>query len=113
MARKQVLKQFVRIAALLGGGMRQFRREFGGEMHFHRLQLLLSSYAKESPNRSRRFSDRSLEHRRRRAAALLGPSARPLGQQEIAVHAGDDFQFDFLGAHGFAFADVGAASETQ
>src|ERR1019366_4741944 len=36
MGRKHVLKQFVRIAALLGGGMRQLCLEFGGEVHFHR-----------------------------------------------------------------------------
>ena len=33
------------------------------------------------------------------------------GLQEVAVHAGDHFELDLLGADGFAFADVGAASE--
>src|ERR1019366_7636086 len=51
------------------------------------------------------------QERSDRVQAALRSAARPLGQQEIAVHAGDDFQLDFLGAHGFAFADVGAASE--
>src|ERR1039457_5533618 len=35
MARKHVLKQLVRIAALLGRGMRQLRFEFGRKVDFH------------------------------------------------------------------------------
>src|ERR1017187_7086796 len=95
MARKHVPKQLVRIAPLLGGGMRQLRFEVWREMHFH--------CCDSSSNRTPK-SPSSGPVRRRSAA-------RPLGQQEIAVHAGDDFQLDFLGAYGFAFADVGAASE--
>src|SRR4051812_16223467 len=39
------------------------------------------------------------------------PSALPGGLEEVAIHERDDLEANLLGAHGFAFADVGAASE--
>src|SRR5215813_10405637 len=35
----------------------------------------------------------------------------PIGEQEIPIHSGNHFETDFLRAHGFAFANIGAAPE--
>jgi hypothetical protein len=65
-ARKNVLHQFVRIEALLGGGVCELRFEFGGEMHFHRLDSLSQgtpTWLPEQPFARERRKLPMIEHR--------------------------------------------------
>src|ERR1035437_4219386 len=82
-ARQNILHQLIGLAALLDGGVRQLRFEFGCDVYFHRLGSLLSGYIRSIPRM--KFIDEYRDPKLARAlvAEIAATVTRPWVLMEI------------------------------